>query len=341
MNLGEIQFPWKLLDSLENDALVVFVGAGASAAPPSSLPLFDGLAREIAGDSVEPEENEPLERYLGRVEQTTGILVHQRAATILSRPNSKPNELHRLIIDLFKQPDKVRVVTTNFDTHLESAMRISFEETSRDCEIFKAPALPTGSNFHGIVYLHGSLRPDPSRMVLTDRDFGRAYLTEGWARRFLKELFQSYDVLFVGYSHSDQILSYLARGLPPDTKRIRAALTEEGDTDRWKFLGIEPLEYSTGNHSEAKEALEQWHRLRSLAAMDHEAEISEIIARLALIVRNKAHRHTLSYPIFFFCNSPRTCSMTSVSKVRAYTASTHNLSAPSASTSANWPCKSS
>ena len=40
-------------------------------------------------------------------------------------------------------------------------------------------------------------------MVLTDADFGRAYLTEGWARRFLVELFRSFTVLFVGYSHND------------------------------------------------------------------------------------------------------------------------------------------
>jgi hypothetical protein len=36
-------------------------------------------------------------------------------------------------------------------------------------------------------------------MVLTDADFGRGYLVEGWARRFLVELFRHCTVLFVGY----------------------------------------------------------------------------------------------------------------------------------------------
>src|SRR5690554_7670999 len=42
-----------------------------------------------------------------------------------------------------------------------------------------------------------------SGLVITDREFGRAYLTEGWARRFLVALFRKYVVLFVGYSHDD------------------------------------------------------------------------------------------------------------------------------------------
>jgi hypothetical protein len=51
-------------------------------------------------------------------------------------------------------------------------------------------------------------------IVLTDSDFGRAYLTEGWARRFLVDLFRHFTVLFVGYSHSDTVMHYLARALP-------------------------------------------------------------------------------------------------------------------------------
>jgi hypothetical protein len=40
------------------------------------------------------------------------------------------------------------------------------------------------------------------RMVLTDSDFGSAYLTEGWATRFLQRLFTHNVVMFIGYSHS-------------------------------------------------------------------------------------------------------------------------------------------
>ena len=52
-------------------------------------------------------------------------------------------------------------------------------------------------------------------MVITDEDFGRAYMTEGWAARFLVELFSNFTILFVGYSYDDTIMSYLTRALPP------------------------------------------------------------------------------------------------------------------------------
>ena len=78
-------------------------------------------------------------------------------------------------------------------------------------------------------------------MVLTDLDFGRAYLTEGWARRFLADLFRSYTVLFVGYSHNDIVMSYLARALPTETARY--ALTDKSAVDRWRILGIRPILY--------------------------------------------------------------------------------------------------
>jgi len=303
MRLGEIELPWEIIDSIEEESLVIFVGAGASVDPPSNLPLFPKLTERIAEGSLTKETNEPLDRFLGRVEQAGRIHVHRRAAQLLSEPESAPNELHRLLIELFREPGKIRVVTTNFDLHLESAIRASFLDASTECEIFRAPALPATGDFRGLVYVHGCPHPDPSRMVLTDRDFGRAYLTQGWARRFLTELFATNNILFVGYSHSDLILNYLARGLPAGSARKRAALTEAGDSNRWQFLGIEPLEYSTDDHDQVRVVLEEWGRLRSLTALDHENELRQILARpielltptesdrLLWTLRGTKHRH--------------------------------------------------
>ena len=78
--------------------------------------------------------------------------------------------------------------------------------------MYEAPALPLGRDFTGIVYLHGSIDRAPSRLVVTDRDFGHAYLTDAWAARFLQEMFRKYTVFFIGYSHNDVVMNYLARG---------------------------------------------------------------------------------------------------------------------------------
>jgi hypothetical protein len=48
----------------------------------------------------------------------------------------------------------------------------------------------------------GRVAKQADRMVLTDSDFGSAYLTEGWATRFLQRLFTHNVVMFIGYSHS-------------------------------------------------------------------------------------------------------------------------------------------
>jgi hypothetical protein len=146
--------------------------------------------------------------------------------------SSAPNPLHSNLLRLFENSAKVRLVTTNFDLHFTSAAESFFSSNVRP-DIYSAPALPLGGDFYGIAYLHGSVER-PERLVLTDADFGRAYLTEGWARRFLQQLFASYVVMFVGYSFTDPVVPYLARGLPPESAgKRRFALTKEGDSDRW------------------------------------------------------------------------------------------------------------
>ena len=80
-------------------------------------------------------------------------------------------------------------------------------------------------------------------MVLTDKNFGRAYLTDGYSRRFLVELFSSFDVLFVGYSLNDIVMSYLSRALPLEETKNRFALTDDASGGRWRFLGVEPVVY--------------------------------------------------------------------------------------------------
>ena len=96
-----------------------------------------------------------------------------------------PTGLHRDLVRLYPETDKVRIVTTNFDLLFDAAARDLF---TKKPDLFKSPALPLGREFYGIVHVHGCL-DRPQGMVLTDADLGRAYLTDGWASRFLVELF--------------------------------------------------------------------------------------------------------------------------------------------------------
>lgn len=158
--------------------------------PPASYPDFKGLIEEVAAGSrltrVSPEE--PDDRYLGRLERK-GVQVHRRVKQLLTNADSRPNPLHECIVRLFVRDKPVRIVTTNFDSHFTTAIKLQLPKDQ--VEIYGAPALPVGSKFEGLVYLHGSVDGPEDRLVLTDSDFGRAYLTEGWARRFLQDLYNT------------------------------------------------------------------------------------------------------------------------------------------------------
>ena len=241
MKISGIDFPKPLLNALRENQLVVFAGAGVSIPQPAGLPTFRKLAETVALGSGETlGEGEPEDRFLGRLAHK-GQLVHVRAAQVLRKNCPKPTALHHDLLALYPSLGPLRLVTTNFDTLFEEAAKEGSSVTHP--EAFLAPALPRGSDFNGIVHVHGTI-DRPHDMILTDADFGRAYLTEGWARRFLVDLFRSFTVLFVGYGHNDTVMNYLARALPADQTPRRFVLTEESDGNRWQILGIEPVHFT-------------------------------------------------------------------------------------------------
>lgn len=203
---------------------------------PSNLPSFKGLAAQVAGSHRLAAE---IDRYDARLDRFMGELFRQKVdvqglcRTRIGDPASRATELHRSLVELFLKPEHVRIVTTNFDHHFRSVL----EEHGCRPDCYHAPALPLGHQFSGVVYLHGCIsRPEP--LVLTDEDFGRAYLTEGWAREFLQRLFAEFTTLFVGYSHNDLPVEYLARGMSGKSVAPRFALTAAGEAGQWASLGI-------------------------------------------------------------------------------------------------------
>ena len=285
MRIKGVDFPAQLLEALEQGSLVIFAGAGVSMPPPSNYPNFDSLAEQVAAGSLVreqygAEQREAVDHFLGRVKDA-GIKVHERVHQILSDVNSAPNVLHATLLRLFKSPSDLRLVTTNFDLHFVNAAKSAFTEGDVP-EIYYAPALPVGNSFNGIVHLHGSVAKNANRMVLTDSDFGSAYLTEGWASHFLQRLFSHHVVLFIGYSHSDAVIDYLARGLAPKSPG-RFALAPAGTEAHWKRLGIIPVIYPLGTpeqkHAALAPALQGWVDLIWTPTLDHEEKVKSIVQR--------------------------------------------------------------
>lgn len=276
MQIGPLDIPAEVLTALEENQLVIFAGAGVSIAPPANLPSFKRLVEGIVGRALLPEEVGQMDRVLGRAKEQ-GVPVHQLAETSLSDPASRHNSLHANLVELSASRGPARIVTTNFDLHFEGAVEA---RGAGSVEVFTAPALPVGSSFTGLVHLHGALKRLPADLVLTDADFGRVYLTEGWAGRFVVELFRRYTVLFVGYGYGDTVMSYLTRGLAPTFGRQRFAFSETGQREKWKLLGIQPIDYDPAeNHRALGEGLEQWARFERRGFVDWGQRLSALVGR--------------------------------------------------------------
>lgn len=274
--ISGVNLPASLYRALESDSLVVFAGAGVSKQGPNPLDDFETLVKNI-DDRVNITRRfaqgnaGPLETYLGRLEAAYGKNVRTTCADLLS--GGSHSELHRNILSLFKGK-ATRVVTTNFDLRFESA---STDEEMDGLRVFSCPALPLGDDFNGLVHLHGTIER-PEEMVLTDADYGRAYVTDSWASRFLVKAFERYTVLFVGYSFGDTLMQYLTRSISVEAKgRLFALVRSDEDGNAWLHRGIVPVVYD--NYEQLPDIFAEWGRRSQLSVYDNALRVEQL-ARL-------------------------------------------------------------
>ncbi|PIJ60676.1 SIR2 family protein [Mesotoga sp. H07.pep.5.3] len=295
-----VNIPDEILRAREDGKLVVFAGAGVSMGPPSCLPNFPQLVKQIAEQCAEVfnERKHPaFDEYLGELDIKYGK-VNERVRAIIGRPDSSPNILHRDISQLFTA-DNLRIVTTNFDRHFSTAIEKLKAEGHFDMlpNEFSAPALPRGNKFKGVVYLHGNIAQDAEELIVTDTDFGRAYLSEGWASDFVRTLYGSdYTILFIGYSHSDPMLKYLARGLRIRKNNkfsfVSGKEIRKGKDAFWSSLGVGVISFPTskkknkGEFFRLEEAVSELARQFNMGFLDHTNRIQSI-AKAKPPIRNE------------------------------------------------------
>jgi hypothetical protein len=274
--------PDELLEQRDHGNVVFFCGAGVSR--PAGLPTFVELARAVLrrlGTAADSEIRSVLEQGKGEnLDRVFNLLEHdyrreeveERVTEILRIPRNANAEPHRIILRLSRNASNgPQIVTTNFD-HL-------FERADKSLAVHVAPALPdlaTVGSFQGIVYLHGRCLYQPSRgktalvterrLILSSSDFGRAYLADGWATRFVRDLLRHYTIVLVGYSASDAPVKYLLEGLHTRAHGERSTIyaLDEGEKDvivsRWRSLGVTGLPYQASDkqHSNLWETLRAW-----------------------------------------------------------------------------------
>ena len=287
----DIVIPQELLDAHHDGNLVIFVGAGVSMSPPSSLPSFKELTKKLAemacvpfcdedgvdeNGTVRAQEPKEFDRFLGKMPKNFDLRRH--AMKLVSPGESLPNSTHGAVMNLADSSGCLRVVTTNYDDHLAGAASEARIDTPRRWD---APLLPQGDDFEGLVHLHGSTRGDPQGVVLTDKDFGEAYLSNGWATRFLVPMFRRFVVVFIGYSYNDLIMRYLTRGLSSEVRCyvMMDMDSSRADADGWENLGVTPIGYPVnGNDHEALvDALRAWDKLARMRQCEHRDRMTGVV----------------------------------------------------------------
>ena len=254
MRLGKVDFPEPVVAAARNRELVVFAGAGVSMGKPAGVPGFRALTEKIAKKSGERELDIKKslgsispDAYLGQL-KSRGTNVHALAAKELSKPGIRHTELHRVLLRLYPRPEAVRVVTTNFDRLFEQAAGDVFPAPAMP-ETHSFPNFPVARDFRGIVHLHGDVA-HPSGMVLTDGNFGAAYVSRDprrdkypRAQEFVTDLLSTNTLLFVGYSGDDVIFQYLTRGLLSAESPRHFAMVRVEDEQKWLERGIQAVLY--------------------------------------------------------------------------------------------------
>ncbi|MEW6669033.1 MAG: SIR2 family protein [Thermodesulfobacteriota bacterium] len=298
-NDDEVNLPEPLLQSLTRNELTVFVGAGASARafaeqPEGTFyPSFKGLAEELGkrlGRDIAERENKYIEegfidRLLGEWEDRRGNVRRYAAEILATNEDDQRIDLHRTILRLFAADSIPRVVTTNFDRLLFRAREAEGLDASHGWRSYIAPALPPGRRFSGICCLHGTV-DDPTEMILTDKDIGRAYMHEGWALRFAHDMFQNFDVLFVGYSLEDPPLRYLSLALEGTNAHRRWALlpkpadhTEESEKgNSWSRRNVEAIWYpfKDSDHRALERTLATWGKDNARSFLERRSVLADL-----------------------------------------------------------------
>ena len=278
--------PDELLVARDEGRVVFFCGAGVSRAR-AGLSDFFGLAESVIGAlgiSADHEACKLLgeakeiaarkgfaglisaDRIFGLLERDFPDAIVESAVAKALKPKSNVDlSAHRTLLQLATTPTQtMQLVTTNFDR--------LFNDCDNKLLALQRPRLPDPSRqdeFDGIIYLHGRANIDYDRsegdgFVLSSAEFGRAYLSDGWATRFFRDIIERYVVVFVGYSADDPPVQYLLEALNKSAGELDGIYAFQSGTPndaaaRWQHKGVRAIAYPDEDaHSALWRTLEAW-----------------------------------------------------------------------------------
>lgn len=262
--------PNELIDAQKRGELLFFCGAGVSV--PAGLPSFEKLTKNVAeklyaldDDDSEISKllfNKQFDRTFTALKRIYGDeIVDSILLNELKLPKGPLLDNHENLLKLsINEENKPFIITTNFD--------LLFERVNKKIRSFVPPYLPdiqSKEPLSGIVYLHGKwINPkknELNNLIISSQNFGSAYLSHGWATRFLSNLLTRRTVVLVGYSGDDTLVRYLLEGLNSEGSNANNIYAfergEQGYIEtKWSQLGATGISYP--DHNDLWDTVAEW-----------------------------------------------------------------------------------
>lgn len=192
----------KIKEAIENNKLVIFVGAGVSIG--AGLPSWGALVEEYKkrldlseADKYLPESYLKIPQYYYN---KRGFKEYYDVLYRVFDKNCVPNKIHTLIYKLSPQ----HIITTNYDNLLEQErdrLGLLYDVVSEDRD------LPYTPNGRLIIKMHGDL--EKKNVVLKEDDYLAYSRNFSMIETYIKALFTNHTVMFLGYSVDDYNLKLI------------------------------------------------------------------------------------------------------------------------------------
>ena len=209
-NFTEEQCIELLAKELKKEKLIIFVGAGVS--KNSGLPNWNELIKEYAKELGNKKENFKSDEILKipqKYFEKFGEIKYYEILNKIFSGKYEPNSIHEVL----KKMNLNYIVTTNYDNLIET--KINSYVVSEDTD------LPHYNTNTMVIKMHGDIVK--KNVVLKKSDYKNYETNFPLISTYLKGLFTTNTILFIGYSFNDasvqQIMKWIRNILKNDTKQ--------------------------------------------------------------------------------------------------------------------------
>ena len=222
--------------AIDNDKLVVFVGSGVSC--DSGLPSWGKLIDAMRGCISQESETNYL-KIAEKYYHQNGRNTYYARISEFFPDEAEPNELHRLLLRLNPR----HIVTTNWDRLIEKEMLKQgglYYTVATDDQLAASPSSQL------LIKMHGDL--SHRNIIFKESDYSSYADSRPLIENYIKSLFSTNIVLFIGYSLSDynldQILSWTrnrTNDAPPCYAIFPDQVLDNTELHYFKNKGVFPI----------------------------------------------------------------------------------------------------